>query len=202
MNYWLILIPLLSALTGWIIVRLFTWSLFHPLLPKKIAGFSFQGIIPKNKGVIAEKAGKLAAAEFQTFTGGLQEKISDPANVQKILPMIEEHVDDFLRNKLKAQMPMIGMFIGDKTITTMKAVFLKEIEELFPKVIDQYAGNLINSFNIEQLVAEKIAGISSANLEKQFNERFSGQVSSITKTAMLIGLFIGLVQLAIILLLS
>jgi hypothetical protein len=48
----------------------------------------------------------------------------------------------FLRIKLKDEMPMLSMFIGDKTITSLKKFFMQEIEILFPQVMKQFAANL------------------------------------------------------------
>ena len=99
--------------------------LFHPRQPKKILGVTFHGIFPKRQQQFAEKLGKLVSAEFLSFDD-IEQKISNPENLKKVMPMIETHVDDFLRNRLKDEMPVISMFIGDKTITNLKTMFMKE----------------------------------------------------------------------------
>ncbi len=197
MNYWLILIPLLSALTGWIAIKIVLKHIFRPVNPYKLAGFTIQGIIPKQKPAIAAKLGQLAAAEFSSYRG-FEQKISDPANMEKIKPLIETHIDDFLRNKLKIQMPMIGMFIGDKTIDTLKVVFMQEIELLFPQVMQEFAGNLKTELDIEQLVVSKLGNISPEKMESIFHMNLGGEFRMATGLGALIGLLIGLVQLAII----
>lgn len=68
----------------------------------------------------------------------IEQKISDPANVEKILPLLEVHIDTFLREKLTAEIPMMGMLIGGKTISQVKGVFMKELKELFPVLMRQY----------------------------------------------------------------
>ena len=77
------------------------------------------------------------------------------------MPIVETHVDDFLRNKLKEKMPMIGMFIGEKTIGNLKEVFLKEIEDLFPQVLTQFTSNLRNQVDVEKMIATKITAVSA-----------------------------------------
>lgn len=201
MNYWLLLIPLLSAFTGWITIKMALKLLFRPLEPQKIAGFTLQGILPKQKQEIAIRLGQIAAEEFSSFTG-LEERISDPRNMEKIKPLIETHIDDFLRNKLKEQMPMISMFIGDKTINTLKVVFMHEIEALFPQVMQQFAGNLKNELDIEQMVVSKISGISSEKIESVVYKKLAKEFQMAAGLGALIGLLIGLIQLAIILLTS
>src|SRR5690242_19646555 len=85
MNYWLIIIPVTSALIGWIANRVLIKLLFHPREPKKIFGFSFQGILPKRQKQLAERIGKMAGQEFLSFNS-IEEKINDPRS--------EEHTSE------------------------------------------------------------------------------------------------------------
>ena len=198
MNYWLVLIPLLSAFIGWITIRLAIKLLFRPYSAKKILGFSLQGILPAQKMEIARQAGNYVAKQFSL--AGIEQKINDPKNFEAVKPLIETHIDDFLRNKLKEQMPMISMFIGDKTINTLKTIFIQEIETLFPQVMQQFAGNLKNEFNPEQMVVSKIASLSPQQLETAFYHNMKKEMRVASLFGAAIGLLIGLLQLAIILL--
>lgn len=160
-------------------------------------GFKWQGIFPKHKQQIADKVGKLVALEFSSFS--LEEKISDPQNFENVKPLIETHIDDFLRNKLKEQMPMIGMFIGDKTITTLKTIFIQEIETIFPQVMQQFAGNLKSKLNLEQMVSSRILGISPIQIESLLYKNMDKEIRMASLFGAAIGLLIGIIQLIIIL---
>ncbi|MBC8112315.1 MAG: DUF445 domain-containing protein [Verrucomicrobia bacterium] len=151
MNYWHILIPVLSAILGWT----GAWFAGRVILVK---------VISSNRQNIARKIATNVSAEFSF--GAFDEKVNDPENVKKIMPLIEGHIDDFLRNKLKTKMPMIGMFIGDKTIIQLKEVFLQEIEELFPLVLKQYAVDLRSQFDIETMVIKQINAVPAVQIEK------------------------------------
>src|SRR5258708_21170537 len=107
----------------------------------QILGFTLHGVFPKRQRQIAESLGKIVGQELLSF-GDIEQTITDPGNVQKILPLAEEHIDHFLRSKLKETMPMISLFIGDKTINQLKEVFMKELEELFPVIMKNYVANL------------------------------------------------------------
>ena len=183
MNYLLLLIPVISALLGW----LGSW----------MAGKIFlHQIIPGRRQQLAEKIGKAVSAEF-SFED-LEKKIVDPDNIKKIMPLVEVHIDDFLRNKLKEKMPMISMFIGNKTIDSLKEVFLKEIEDLFPQVLKQFSGNLQSELDIEAMVTKKITSVRTEELEKIF----SPALSYFRFAAAITGLIIGLVNAAIFLILK
>lgn len=196
MNYWLILIPLISAFIGWVTNWVAIKMLFHPREPKKILGITFHGIFPKRQQQFAEKLGKLVSAEFLSFDD-IEQKISNPENLKKVMPMIEKHVDEFLRNRLKDEMPVISMFIGDKTITNLKTMFMKEIESLFPQVMKQYAANLKTELDLEQIVIKKVAGFSSDKLEEVLNQIMSKEFRFVEIIGAVIGFIIGIVQILI-----
>jgi uncharacterized membrane protein YheB (UPF0754 family) len=196
MNYWLLIIPVISAFIGWVTNWIAIKMLFHPREPKKILGITFHGIFPKRQKQFAEKLGKLVSSEFLSFND-IEQKISDPKNLQKVMPMIENHVDDFLRNRLSEEMPVISMFIGDKTITKLKTAFMKEIETLFPQVMKQFAGNLKTELDLEQIVIKKVSSFSSDKLEEILYQIMSKEFRFVEIIGAIIGFIIGVVQVVL-----
>ena len=196
MNYWLILIPFISAFIGWITNWVAIKMLFHPREPRKIIGITFHGIFPKRQQQFAEKLGRLVSSEFLSFTD-IEQKISDPQNLKKVMPLIENHVDDFLRVKLKDQMPILSKFIGEKTITSLKDVFMQQIETIFPQVMKQFAGNLKNELDLEEIVIKKVAGFSSDKLEEILYQIMSKEFRFVEIIGAVIGFIIGMVQVVI-----
>lgn len=196
MNFWLLTIPVISAFIGWVTNRIAIKMLFHPREPKKIMGITFQGIFPKRQKQFAEKLGKLVSNEFLSFTD-IEQKISDPRNLKMVMPMIEKHVDEFLRTRLSDEMPVISMFIGDKTITKLKTAFMREIETLFPQVMKQFAGNLKKELDIEHIVIEKVSSFSSDKLEEILYQIMSKEFKFVEIIGAVIGFIIGVLQVVI-----
>lgn len=159
-------------------------------------GITFHGIFPKRQQQFAEKLGRIVSNEFLSFTD-IEQKISDPQNLKKIMPTIEAHVDEFLRVRLSDEMPVISMFIGDKTINRMKVAFMKEIESLFPKVMKQYAGNLKAELDIEEIVIKKVSAFSSDKLEEILYQIMSKEFRFVEIIGGIIGFIIGAVQVLI-----
>jgi uncharacterized membrane protein YheB (UPF0754 family) len=193
--WWLLLIPFISAFIGWFINSLFIKMLFHPYLPKKLLGFTFQGIIPKQQQALAQMIGKYAATLFSLHD--IEQKIADPKNIDKIMPLIEEHVDEFLRVKLIKEMPMIGMFIGDKTIASMKKIFMQELSTLFPEIMKNYAANLEEEINLQEMVTGKISRIPVNEMEDFVSMHLSTETRNIKLIGALTGFIIGLLQVLI-----
>lgn len=199
MNYWLLLIPVISAFIGWITNLVAIKMLFHPRNPVNVLGIRIQGIFPKRQEQFAEKLGKLVSRELLSFSD-IEEKISNPENLKKVLPMVETHIDHFLRVKLSESMPMISMFIGDKTIEKLKVTFMDELEILFPKVMKDYTNTLKQQLDLEHIVTEKVKAFSGDKLEEILYQVMAKEFRFVEIIGGVLGFLIGILQVALTLL--
>jgi uncharacterized membrane protein YheB (UPF0754 family) len=118
----LIVIPLMSAILGWLIAWLFIKLIFAPWhngLKNFIQGLQIESIVPAS---------------------------ASKAQFEAILPLIDDKFDQFFKQKLGEKMPMISMFIGDKTVAQLKSIFLEELQLIFPAVLNQFLYNAKNDF--------------------------------------------------------
>lgn len=201
MNWTYVLIPLISGFIGWLTNWVAIKMLFHPVQPKKFLGMTFHGIFPKRQQQFAEKLGKLVSSELLSFSD-IEQKITHPDNIKKILPHVETHIDDFLRKRLKEVFPMISMFIGDKTINQLKAVFMDELEQLFPVIMKNYMNNLQHDLNLERIVVDKVAAFSSEKLESILYGIMAKEFRFVEIIGGVLGLLIGLLQVLLTILLG
>lgn len=181
MNWWLLIIPVAGALIGWIANRMVVNILIKRILPQKQAS-------------VATQIGKLAATQLVNFDE-IEKKIAGPEAMQKIMPQVEGHIDNFLRNKLGQAFPMISMFIGDKTINQLKEIFMKEMQEIFPQLMSSYAQNLKADLNIEKMVSERIASFPPENIENAIRQNLGKELTSFELVGAGVGLLIGIIQI-------
>ena len=87
---------------------------------------------------------------------------NDPFEAMK--PIINDKLDDFFRHKLSAKLPMISMFIGDKTIEELKDVFMEELALLFPLLINEFSAHL--NKDLQQQWAQKFRTILQQKIIK------------------------------------
>ena len=192
---------LLSAFTGWITTWIAIKMLFHPRRPFKILGLTIQGIFPKNQRLIAEKLGQVVGKELLSFDE-IEQKVTNPENLQRLRPDIEQHIDHFLRNKLKEVFPMLAMLIGEKTILQLKDAFLLELETLFPVLMKSYMTKLEKDLDLEKIVTEKVAAFSSEKLEDILNQITKKEFKFLEFIGGFFGLLIGIIQVLVSLLTS
>jgi uncharacterized membrane protein YheB (UPF0754 family) len=189
-------IPLISAFIGWFTNWIAIKMLFHPRLPVKVLGITFQGIFPKRQHQFAQKLGKLVSEELLSFKD-IEAKITDGGNLKQVMPIVETHIDNFLRNKLASEMPIISMFIGDKTIEQLKSLFMKELESLFPVLMTSYMDKLRHELDLEAIVTEKVSNFSSDKLEEILQSIMSKEFKFIEIIGAVLGFLIGILQVFI-----
>ncbi len=177
MNPWLYSIPLISALIGWIFNSIIYSHFVNRYLPGKKMTIA---------ALIAEKA------EHLLPLSKIEEKIGDPALVEKAMPMIESHIDEFLTVKLPQEIPMLAMFVGNKTTDKIKEVFITQLRALFPKVMGTLVNDFKGSLNIKQAVETEFAKIDMAALLK---EKLSGTSQKFAFAGLLLGLLTGMLNL-------
>ncbi len=197
MHYGWFLIPLISAFIGWFTPWLAIKMLFRPKKLRNILGFRLQGVIPAKQPEIAAGLAKWVSEELFSMDI-IEQKITDPAGFEKLMPVIETHIDDFLRVKLPKQMPVISMFIGDKTINELKLVFMGELQELFPVIMKNYVGGLKEQINIESIIINKIGNYPSEKIETIVYQSLKKELFYLGVFGATIGFVIGLTQVLIV----
>ncbi len=156
-------------------------------------------VLRKLPALFRSAAPVLASGFFQPEN--LQSLLSAPGNFESIRPLAEAHVDEFLNHKLGKEMPVIGMFIGEKTIAQLKAIFMKELEEIFPLVINKYLGNLSGELQQQAFVSRQLALLTDAHLRVAMANSLKKYLNILPFGGMLMGIVTGALQLLILFLL-
>lgn len=189
----LFLLPLISAFIGWFTNWIAIKMLFHPREEKNILGLRIQGIFPKRQVQFAEKLGSLVSKELISFSD-ISAKINDPATVAQALPFIEHHVDQFIKIKLKEEIPLLSMFISGNTLENIKQGIVREFEDLFPSLMTHLTQGMQKELDIERIVVEKVKGFSSDKLEEILEAIMKKEFRFVEIIGGVLGFIIGLIQ--------
>jgi uncharacterized membrane protein YheB (UPF0754 family) len=195
MHYGLIIVPVIAAFAGWLTVRIAFKLLFHPANPVSFAGIIIHGLIPSIQLKMPAKLVGALSQELVLQVEKMERTVADAENLKKLMPYLEEHIDQFLRIRLVQKMPMIGMLVGERTILEMKSIFIEELETLFPSVMTKYMNSLLPADGLEEIVIRSIKNVSIIKLEKRFYSVMSGKLNRLSLLGAIWGLVIGLVQI-------
>jgi uncharacterized membrane protein YheB (UPF0754 family) len=194
MNSTLLLLPFFAAFASWLMVKIAIRSFFRPYKPLNILGIKWQGILPASRTSFIEKTAHILSTEILK-SDLINNKLTGVETLQKAMPVIETHIDNFLNKKLKEAIPVISMFVGEKIISQLKELFLEELKELFPSIMSQFIGNLSQTGDLEREIVLKLQSVSMAETEIFFLTRFRKQLRKAEVGFAIAGFISGIIQL-------
>lgn len=195
-SYQWLIIPLLSGLIGWFTNWLAVKMLFRPRLEKKILWLTFQGVIPKRRGDIAEVVGKTIEKELLTH-GDLQAALKKVNIDEAIKPLLQEKINSMIDQKLMAISPLLVSMLPKSMLEKIKTSILEEILIALPELIDKFGNSFINNLPISELVVNNINKFDLARLEKMIIDASNKELKFIEYLGGVVGFLIGLVQVGI-----
>jgi uncharacterized membrane protein YheB (UPF0754 family) len=193
-------LPFIAALVGWFTNYVAVKMLFHPKKPVNILGiYTLQGIFPKNQENVANKIGKMVADELLS-SKDLKSHIMTPENVESIVQIIENRVESFFSVKVPERYPTISrLILSEKRKTRIVRELMQEVHETIPLLVDNYFGDLEESFNVEEIIKEKVNDLPSEKLETLLMTLLEKEFKFIEYIGAIIGFIIGWIQVAMVL---
>lgn len=176
----LYLIPFLAALTGWLTNKITILFLLR----------SFSG----RQQQLAVQTGEFVATQLFSFDD-IRHKLADPEKIKSMIPVVEAHMDTFLREKLPEAMPVFKMFIGDSTIQQVKKVLVTELDNMFPQIIDQYLQQAQKELDVRAIVSRKITELSTGQIKTLLKISVGRELRLAELGGAAFGFLIGLLQL-------
>lgn len=189
-----ILGPLLCAFIGWFTNYLAIKMLFHPRNPKRILGWTLQGLFPKRQAELADLLGEVVEKELVNHED-IQRVIQDPAFQRRIRSLVDTYVSRFLQKKLSSVHPLLASLLqGRKVMEKIKDLVVDEVERFIPDMLAKAAHELETRFEFSTIVRDKIAGFSIEKLENVLFRLMKREFRFIEVVGGLLGLLVGTVQ--------
>ena len=131
----LILIPIISALIGWITNFLAVKMIFRPHIPTKILGITFHGILPKRKSALAVEIGATVERELISHDD-IKKAIDNPEFHKELSSSVLEAIKKVVVEKIGSN-PMVAMFLNGDTMDSIMEMLEGEIESQVPQFMEQ-----------------------------------------------------------------
>ncbi|HEY0298841.1 MAG TPA: hypothetical protein VGB84_06440 [Arachidicoccus sp.] len=187
----LLMMPLICAAACLLCVSVILFFVFKPQKPVRILGMKVQGLLLAKQTVIQNSiADKLTEIILSKKTA-IDQGVASPENMEKIIPDVETHIQEFLTVRLPQDLPMIAMFLGEKTTHQIKEVFMKELRVLFPNVISQYFNKMLNEQKLHEMILKQLSDTSVTSAISGLWEKSKPLFFKLRLFACLLGFAIG-----------
>lgn len=184
---------LIGGLIGWITNKVAIKMLFRPVNPVKILFFTFQGVFPKRKDIMAISLADTIEKELLS-----KEVIFDKILNEENIEEIKKDILDTLLEKLVEKIPsMIRMFLGNDVDKMLKDFLDKEGDEIFNELIIKFKETGLENLNIREIVIERINALDFIEFEKIIFGLMSRELKHIEVIGLILGSLIGVIQYVI-----
>jgi hypothetical protein len=191
----LISIPIISALIGYVTNYIAVAMLFRPHRPVSILGLRLQGLVPRRQKEIAQSLG--AMIERDLFSqADIKEALRGVDSSGEASTFLNEQIDSFVE-KLTAQNPMIGMFMQGPLLEQVKGLLRDQLSEKFPSLIERVVERAEHKLDISEIVRQKVESFDLTKLEAIIHEVSARELKTIEVLGGVLGFIVGLVQVGL-----
>lgn len=195
MSIWqMILIPLISALIGWLTNLIAVILLFRPYRPVVLPGYTLQGLIPSRRAELARSVGQVVEQELLSAQDVFA-LLTNPNFVGEISTALAQAIRQRVMEKLPVFIPLSIKNIISEVLSEQAQ---KELPRLLQQIGEQIRQQTLANFQVSRLVEEKILAFPLERLEKLIISVAGRELRHIEILGGVLGLIIGLVQLVII----
>lgn len=196
MPWSLLLFPLVGAGIGWFTNHLAVRMLFRPRRPRRFAGLTIQGLIPRRREELAES---IAEVVEQELVGGddIVQALQSEAFRHRLTEVLDEQLARLLREML-ANRPIVSQFLTDDVLAPVRRAILSEVMKAFPVAAEVLRDALSQHLDVRQIVQEKVSRLDLDALEALVFRVARQEFRYIELLGGIIGFVVGLVQVLVV----
>lgn len=189
----LLIMMAIGGLIGWSTNKIAIKMLFRPIKPVKILFFTFQGVFPKRKDVMAKSLAETIEKELISK----EEIIKMLFNPEKLGP-IKDKIKIKLIEKIKEIIPdMILMMLGNNIDNIISNFIDKEGDTIFSDLLNTINEEGLSNLDIEGLVKNRLDSLDFIEFENIVFGLMKKELRHIEIIGLILGLIIGLAQFGI-----
>ena len=187
-------IPAIGGVIGYLTNRLAVKMIFRPIKPINILGFRLQGLMPRRQADMAKSIGAVVGdhlVRHEDLARGL-----DSVDMESILMELLDHGLGPKIQELRG-LPLIGGFLTEARIEDLRKSIISSLVEHKGKIMDKLEAALEKGLDVQALVADKVAAFPLDKLEALVLQVAAKELRAIELLGGVLGILIGIGQVAL-----
>lgn len=196
--YLLISIPFVTGLIGWFTNWVAIRMLFQPRNPLRIAGVTWQGLIPRRQTDLAHQTAEIIESEIlqqHAIRNAIQSIDFEP----HLMGLVESMVEKKLKTKLM-EIPFVGNFINEGTLKMIKTMAIESLREELPNLVENVSNDLESKIQVKHMVQNRMNALDLDKLESIVKKVAEKEFSKIEQLGAVLGFVVGLFQVGLLVL--
>ena len=175
--------------TDWVALRM----LFRPLYPKRILGFTWQGVFIKRQPEVTEDYSRIVAEEMITPRNIIESLLSGPSS-DVMVQMLQRHVTEAVDEQSGRVRPLVALTVGSRKYEAVKVRMAQELLEEIPRNIDDALAYTERAVDLRAMIKEKISQMTPSQFEGLLRPAFQADEWIIVTVGAALGFLVGLTQ--------
>ncbi|MGD2017114.1 MAG: DUF445 family protein [Planctomycetota bacterium] len=187
---WLLL-PAVGGLIGYGTNRLAVGMIFRPVRPRRVLGFTVQGLVGRRQPELARSIGAVVGDHLLR-----PEDLESVLDGMDLEPMVERAFAAGLEPRLAEfrRLPLVGAMLTDERIGDLRAEAVRGVMEQREVLVEGFRDALDSGLDVHRIVEDKVAAFPVERLESLIVEVASRELRAIEVLGGVLGAAIGLAQ--------
>ena len=194
-SIFLLSIPIIAALVGWLTNKLAVWMTFYPLEYRGKRPFGWQGIIPSKAHKMASKAVELVTSKLISVEEEF-EKLNAEEIVEEMRPQLDVLSKHIIDSVMQQELPLVWRLLP----RTQKEQLYKETAAQFPEAISnvllEVKSNIHELLDVNRMLVEGLTK-DPEMLNRIFLKCGEKEFKFIEHSGLIFGFIFGLIQMLV-----
>ncbi|PQA49460.1 DUF445 domain-containing protein [Amnimonas aquatica] len=176
--------------SDWIALQM----MFRPLHPKKVLGFTWQGLFLKRQKEVAADYAALISKQLLTPANMMQELFRG-AFADRIMELIHKNVKRTVDEQTGIVRPLVVYAVGSQKYIEMKSVIAERIMAQMPETMKHVESYAEDAMDVRNTLVERMQGLSSEEFEGMLRPAFKEDEWSLIIVGAVLGFLVGEMQI-------
>jgi len=195
-NPWIM--PAFGFLVGFVSDYVALNMLFRPLEQKRFLGiFPFQGVLHAKRDKITQGYARILAQDIFAPDVIFEAVLNGPTS-DRLFSTIEREISKSIDAQAGIAQPLVRLAVGTQRYRAAKDAIVARVIELFPETMSQAQGYAARTFDVENLIIDKMSQLDSEQYESIMRPVFKDDEWLMISVGAVLGGIVGEIQVLII----
>jgi len=188
------MLPMFGGFVGFFSDWMALQMMFRPLYPKKILGYTWQGLFIKRQNEVAADYAALISKQLLTSRNMMEELFSG-TNSDKVIELVSRHVKQEIDLQAGIVRPLVVYAIGGEKYQNLKAEVAERILQQLPETMRYVESYAEDAMNVRNTLVERMQQLSPEEFEGMLRPAFKEDEWSLIIVGAVLGFLVGEMQI-------
>lgn len=188
------MLPLFGGFVGFFSDWIALQMMFRPLYPKKILGYTWQGLFIKRQNEVAADYAALISKQLLTSRHMMEELFSGTHSA-RVIELVNRHVKQEIDMQAGVIRPLVVYVIGGEKYQNMKTQVAERIMQQLPETMKYVESYAEDAMNIRNTLIERMQKLTPSEFEGMLRPAFKEDEWALIAVGAVLGFVVGELQI-------